>query len=72
MFDPRHKLLEAAYLIARYAPDKQGKYTSDAKVPWHYINTLRKALAELNVSIHHWDTVTELNRLYHAFEEGYE
>lgn len=72
MFDPRHKLLEAAYLIARYAPEKQGKYTTDAKVSWHYINTLRKALADLNISINHWDPAIELGRLYDAFEERHE
>lgn len=72
MFDPRHKLLEAAYLIARYAPEKQGRYTTDAKVSWYYINALRKALTDLNISIHHWDSATELSRLYDAFEERHE
>lgn len=72
MPDPRHKLLEAAYWIARHAPDKQGKYTGNAKVSWHYINTLRKALADLNISINHWDSATELERLYGAFEERHE
>lgn len=72
MGDPRHKLLEAAYQIARYAPEKQGKYSASAKVPWHHINKLRKALADLNISIKHWDSATELSRLYEAFEERHD
>ncbi|WP_027887296.1 hypothetical protein [Meiothermus taiwanensis] len=72
MPDPRRKLLEAAYLIARYAPKKQGKYVGQAKVSWHDIKNLRQALADLNISINHWDSATELERLYGAFEESHE
>ncbi|GIW33757.1 hypothetical protein [Meiothermus sp.] len=67
--DPRYKLLEATLLIARYAPKKQGRYVSDAKVPWEYIKRIRKALIELNISLESWDFAIELSRLYESFED---
>lgn len=53
---PEYRLWITAIDIAMWAPYKQGKYVTDAHIPWFLIAQLRKDLEALGID---WRTAKE-------------